>query len=137
MVDLTPNMIEACYLAGPIDAVTLEEARDWQEYLSFHATNVLFFSPAHPFMNASIENAAVLDEVNRAAIDACKCLCAYLPPDRPAFGTIREIEYSATTKGYPTIVIAPGLKSLLRYDLTVVETIETAAQLLSRMGPTD
>lgn len=125
-------MIRAAYLAGPIDAVSLEEARDWQDYLADRCKGVLFFSPAHPYRNPTLETADILDEINRAAIDACRCVVAHLPEGRTAFGTIREIEYSVK-QDYPTIVVAPGLKSLLRYDFDHYETLDEAAQHLNRM----
>lgn len=121
-------MIRAVYEAGPIDAVSLEEARDWQDYLASLCPDIMFFSPAHPYRNVSIENADIIDGINREAIDWCGCVVAYLPEGRPAFGTLREIEFSARTRGYPTVVISSNLKSLLRYDLTVVATLEEAAE---------
>lgn len=124
--------VTAYYMAGPIDAVTAAEARDWQDRLAKMTPDMATYSPAHPFRNASLDHAPFIDEINRAAIRAARCVVAYLPPKRPAFGTIREIEYSVSL-GFPTLIVAPdGIKSLLQYDLTVCDSLEKAALLLRK-----
>jgi len=125
-------MVEAVYAAGPIDAVTPGEARDWQASLADALPGILVFSPAHPYFNASIELAHIIDQINRDVINTCKCLVAYLPPGRPAFGTLREVEYSVQA-GYPTIVIGPDVKSFLTYDLILVNSIDEASKYLARV----
>ena len=126
-------MVEAVYAAGPIDAVTTGESRDWQDSLAEALPDILIFSPAHPYFNASFKRARHIDRINRWAIDVCQCVVAYLPPGRQAFGTIREIEYSVQA-GYPTIVVGPEVRSFLTYDLVRVNTIQEVSRHLVSSG---
>lgn len=127
-----PKKIKSIYAAGPIDAVTKEQSQDWQEHLANMLPDILVFSPAHPYFNASFDVARTLDEINRAAIRATDATVAYLPTGRTVFGTIREIEY-AKHLGKVVVVVSDVLSSFLKYDLYHVPSLVEAAHYLNSL----
>lgn len=115
------NKPVSIYLAGPIDDISLDDARGWRQSIAAIApVGVLFYTPVDAYLGVSEMTAEKLDMYNRHAIAASDAVVANLSGPGRGFGTIREIEFSVRL-GKPTVVIGE-LKSLLTFDLDVVET---------------
>ena len=121
------NRNVSIYLAGPIDGVPEDDAREWRQAVGQMApVGVLCFSPAHAYFGASAATARELHYLNHRALEGCDAVLAYLRGPGRAFGTIREIE-AARQMHKPTAVV--GLKpdeSLMTYDLMVCDNLDGA-----------
>lgn len=119
----------AIYLAGPMLDHTGDyrhrDAQTWREKLAEDGpAGVLFFSPAHAFFGAGPATAEMVDYIERSVIFACQATIAYCPDDEPLFGTIRDIEF-AHSHGRVVVVVSKT-KSLMTWDLIVVQTLDEA-----------
>lgn len=117
-----------CYLAGPMDDVTKDQARTWRRKLARAYPAVLFFDPSRAWLNATTTTAEGVVYGDRAAIAHSTCVLANLTGPGRGFGTIREIEF-ARGQGKP-VAIAGELASLFISDVTVRGTLEEAMDAL-------
>lgn len=109
------------YLAGPIDHVTIEKAREWREEIAEEFGTVLFFSPAHAYFNARVSSAEAVVNVNKHVIACCDGLLANLR-DQFSLGTIREIEFARSLS--KPVAMSPRVpSSLAAGDLTQGDTL--------------
>lgn len=105
------------YLAGPVDAVSREEATDWREVASKHLLpEFATFSPPGAFRidgtQADAETCRALIEINNMAIDRS---CAVLANLRGrSFGTPIEVEF-AKSRGIPVYGFGVGRHSIYRH----------------------
>jgi len=120
------------YLAGPIEGIPVEDARDWRESMATTLAEygVSCFIPNGAYKVASVPAIAEqIVAIDRFAITQCDLLLANLSGPGRAFGTIREIEY-ARSLGKRVIVMAPDVTSAFAYDVEVVNTFKKAIDLI-------
>lgn len=120
------------YLAGPIDGVSEEDARDWREHVGKLApVGVLLFSPAHAYFGTSPVVAAELHYLNHQVLQACDAVLAYLPLEKGrALGTIREIEAARMMHKPVAVFGIEAEESLMSYDLMVCHSFEEGLDLI-------
>lgn len=120
------------YLAGPIDDIDREEAREWREQVGDQfGSGTLLYSPAHAFVNAHYINARAIEFVNRLVLQNCDGVLANLSGSGRAFGTIREIEF-ARLHGKPVAVVADVSMNVhfSTFDLMLAPSFDKACDLL-------
>lgn len=118
------------YLAGPIDDVEDTESRGWRESMILSApAGVVFYSPAHAYINVNEANFTKVDRANRVAISHCvDGMLVNLAGEGRGFGTIREIEF-ARMNNIP-VAVAGEVASMMRDDLFIASDLGTALTLL-------
>lgn len=106
------------YLAGPIDAVSKEEADDWRcdaaKRLASHG--LVSFMPQRAFVlpvSPGTKAASAVRAANRAVIDRCAAMLAHVPEATLCLGTIREVEYARAQEKAVIVFGAPALRSSL------------------------
>lgn len=124
--DIQPIMI---YLAGPIDDITINQARTWREEAGLDLpTGVVLFSPAHAYQGEVSEaTAPKVDYINRVNIAFCDGMIANLSGPGRGFGTVREIEF-ARSRNKPVVVIdsIDHIVSMMAHDLHLVKNFDAA-----------
>lgn len=116
------------YLAGPVDDISLEDAKGWREELGQQApSGVLFYSPVHAYVGTVTKATIQMAErINRTFIHACQGMIANMSGPGRGFGTIREIEF-ARLSGVPVVAIVnEPLDSLLAYDVYMAMDVDDA-----------
>ncbi len=113
-----------------MDDVSRAEARGWREALAAKAPlGVVFYSPAHAYLNVRGTNFPKADRANRLAIcHGCDGVLANLSGEGQGFGTIREIEY-ARMSSKPVAVVGK-IQSMMKTDLMVADDLEAALTML-------
>lgn len=122
------------YLAGPLDGVDFDEAREWyEEAASFAPEGAVLYCPGRAFLLQG-DDPASMDHANRSVIGmATDVVVAKLDGPGKALGTCREIEF-ARLRDRPVIVVSDSLQdSLMSWDLKVVGTLEEAFDLVCEM----
>lgn len=118
------------YAAGAMDDVSKDEAQGWRHDLGVLVPDdCVIVSPAHAYFNVKTCNAEAADRANRALIRSSDLVVANLSIGR-CFGTAREIEY-ALNHSCPVIAFGE-VRSLLKYDMTCVDTIEDAVDAVKK-----
>lgn len=126
MSEVQPIII---YLAGPIDDVPIETAREWRRDLSLSLPhNVVLFSPAHAYFNGNPETFPKIDHFNRRVIYAADGLLANLTGSGRGFGTIREIEHAVNSS--TPVAVAGDIVSYMAHDVIVRPTVDEAFNAL-------
>lgn len=124
MTDTETQISCLVYVAGPIDDVEGADRTWWRDSLQhiLKEAGVAAYNPLGAFFQDADSlkaNAALVCQINRAALFACDAMIVYLGGKGRAFGTIREVEF-ARAQGKPVFVICDGLKSLEANDVTIV-----------------
>lgn len=115
------------YLAGPIDAVTREEALGWRYEASrrLEAREIATFDPAAAFYGVALKDGPAVRAINRVAVLQSTAVLANLL-DRRGFGTVREIEF-ACERGIPVYAaVGPDFKHLDAFDMLCFPDLRTA-----------
>lgn len=118
------------YLAGPMDDVTKAQARGWREAMADAAAlGVVFYSPAHAYLNVRGVNFTKVDRANRIAIShMVDGMLVNLAGVGAGFGTIREIEF-ARMNNIP-VAVAGKVASMMKHDLLMAADLGAALDLL-------
>lgn len=115
------------YLAGPLDGISAHEGQGWYARAAACAPEgAVLYCPGRAFLYAG-RNPRSVDYANRAVIKAADVLIARLDGPGRALGTCREIEY-AKSLGKPVIVVGDLSRSLMAWDLHVVDSIQEAME---------
>lgn len=118
------------YLAGPIDGIDGDEARNWRETVASQVgTGVLLFSPAHAYMNAMPVNAQSIDWLNKLVIQHSDGVLANLSGPGRGLGTIREIEFARMNRK-PVAVVGDLDVHYSAWDLLLKPTMDEGIQAL-------
>lgn len=123
------------YLGGPIDGVTISDARGWRSIVveSFNnESGVIFYNPLHAFIAPKSmqlkSDANKMQEINREAMDYSDLVVINLSGPGRAIGSIRELEY-AICRQIPTVVVY-DTASLFPYALHDVEVVPDIGSLV-------
>jgi len=96
-----------CYLAGPIDEVSAEDAMNWRRTAAgmLAKDHWAIFDPSQAFGGQYVAtlHPKWLRNINRAAIMACDVVLAKVPTNHRGFETLREIEF-AKSRGKRVVV---------------------------------
>lgn len=119
------------YLAGSIDAVSVDTARNWRYAVSEQLSQygISTFNPATAFTSAHRTSAEKITTINRHVISISDIVLVKYSGGE--FGTIREIEYAKSIG--KTVIVADVNKSIVSFeshDLIIVGTMEEAVSLI-------
>lgn len=121
------------YLAGPIDAVTSEEAKDWRTEVADKLVNMGYstFSPAHAIMwDGDAVSALRIMKINWKALEQSDIVLVHLPPGVTTIGTIRELQ-KAVDLGKKVLVVTPIVEHAYLCDVQVFSSFQSALDTLS------
>lgn len=122
--------IKVVYLAGPIDAVSRNDAMGWRDQVAglLSREDITSYNPCAAFTNGHLQTADTIDRINRTAIQACDAMIARFTVKAPSVGTPREIEL-AKSLHKPVVIWADDegfRRHLAAYDVEVVFSPEAA-----------
>ena len=122
------------YLAGPINARTDTECKEWREYVKTHLPNIKILDPMDRDYRGRELEPHIVDEIveqDKADIENSETVLVYF--DRPSVGTAMEIHFAKMLRKFIVVVDvsdAPLSPWLIYHSDRIVKTLDEAIELL-------
>lgn len=130
---------QLCYLAGPIDGVSRDHAKNWRECAMEELTKEGFsvYSPVHAFqVNATPPDKSICEKIisiNERALTACDMVLANLAGN--SFGTPIELQ-QAYDQGKRIVTFGGHGRSIYLHRFEHFYCLEQAVEALTSSNPT-